>query len=77
MSFEFNIIQDIYELVYLTQLKKDYYKRINDVKSCERSSAITTSKIETKATISKTINIITISTSINEKAEQTFIETTI
>jgi hypothetical protein len=75
MSSEFNIIQDIYELARLAQLKEDHYKRIDDVKSRKRSNAVTTAKIETRATISKTINIITTSTSINEKTEQTFIET--
>jgi hypothetical protein len=79
MSFKFNIIDDIYELARLTQLKEDHYKRINDVKSRKRSSAITTAEIEieTRTTTSKTISIITISSSINEKAEQTSTRTTI
>jgi hypothetical protein len=77
MSFEFNIIQDIYELVRLTQLKKNHYKRIDDVKSRRRSNAIVTIEIETKAAINRTVNIITISISINEKVEQIFAETTI
>jgi vacuolar-type H+-ATPase catalytic subunit A/Vma1 len=74
MSFKFNIIQDIYELIRLTQLKENHYKRIDDVKSRRRSNAIITAKIEieTKTTISKIVNIITISTSINEKVEQIF-----
>ncbi len=77
MSFEFNIIQNIYEIARLAQLKKDHYKRIDDVKSRKRSSAVAIVEIETKATISKIISITTISTSINEKTEQTFFETTI
>ncbi len=77
MLFEFNIIQDIYELARLTQMKENHYKRIDDVKSHRRSSAVITAKIETKTIISKTISIITISTSINEKVEQIFAETTI
>jgi hypothetical protein len=77
MSSEFNIIQDIYELARLTQLKKDHYKRIDDVKSRRRSNAVTTAEIETKATINKTISITTITTSINEKIEQISTETTI
>jgi hypothetical protein len=77
MSSEFNIIQDIYELVRLTQLKENHYKRIDDVKSRRRSSAVATIEIETKAAIIRTVNIITISISINEKVEQIFTETTI
>jgi hypothetical protein len=79
MSFEFNIIQSIYELARLTQLKEDHYKRIDDAKFRRRSSAITTAEIEieTKAAISRTINITTISISINEKIEQISAETTI
>jgi hypothetical protein len=48
MSFEFNIIQNIYELARLAQLKKDHYKRIDDVKFRRRSSAVTTAETETK-----------------------------
>jgi hypothetical protein len=79
MSSKFNIVQNIYELARLTQLKKNHYKRIDDVKSRKRSNAVITAEIEieTKATISRTVSITTISTSINEKAEQTFIETTV
>ncbi len=77
MSFDFNIIQDIYELARLIQLKENHYKRIDDVKSCRRSSAVVTIEIETKATISRTVNITTISISINEKVEQISAETTI
>jgi hypothetical protein len=79
MSSEFNIIQNIYEFARLAQLKKDYYKRINDVKSRRRSNAVITAeiKIETKATISKIVYIITISTSINEKAKHISAKTTI
>ncbi len=33
MFSEFNIVQDIYELTRLTQLKENHYKRIDDVKS--------------------------------------------
>ncbi len=77
MSFEFNIIQNIYELARLTQLKEDHYKRIDDVKSRRRSNAITTAEIEieTKTAISRTVSIITIS--INEKTEQISARTTI
>jgi hypothetical protein len=77
MSFKFNIIDDIYELARQTQLKENHYKRIDDVKSRRRFDAVITAEIETKATISKTINIFTISISINEKAEQTSAERTI
>jgi hypothetical protein len=79
MSSEFNIIQNIYELARLAQLKEDHYKRIDDVKSRKRSAAITTAEIEieTKAAVSRTVSITTISISINEKIEQTSAETTI
>ncbi len=79
MSFEFNIIQSIYELARLAQLKEDYYKRIDDVKSRKRSAAIITAEIEieTKAAINRTMSITTISISINEKIEQISAETTI
>ncbi len=39
--------------------------------------AVATIEIETKVAISRTVSIITISISINEKVEQTFAETTI
>jgi hypothetical protein len=77
MSSEFNIIQDIYELARLTQLKENHYKRIDDAKSRRRSTAAATIEIGTKAAISRTVNITTISISINEKAEQTSTKTTI
>jgi hypothetical protein len=77
MSFEFNIIQDIYELARLAQLKENHYKRIDDVKFRRRSNAVAMIEIETKTTINRTMNIITISISINEKVEQIFVETTI
>jgi hypothetical protein len=79
MFSEFNTIQDIYELARLIQLKDNHYKRIDDVKSRRRSSAvvIVAIEIETKTAISRTMNIITISISINEKVEQIFAETTI
>jgi hypothetical protein len=48
MSFEFNIIQNIYELTRLAQLKEDHYKRIDDVKSRKRSETNTTANITTK-----------------------------
>jgi hypothetical protein len=67
MFSEFNIVQDIYELVCLTQLKENHYKRIDDVKSRRRLSAVATIEIETKAAISRTMSITTISISINEK----------
>jgi hypothetical protein len=77
MSSEFNIVQDIYELARLIQLKENHYKRIDDVKFRRRSNAVAAIEIETKAAISRTVNITTISISINEKAEQTSVETTI
>jgi hypothetical protein len=77
MSIEFNIIDDIYEFARQTQLKENHYKRIDDAKSRRRSSAIVTIEIETKAAISRTISITTISISINEKIEQIFARTTI
>ncbi len=77
MSSEFNIIDDIYELIRQTQLKENHYKRIDDVKSRRRFDAVITAKIEMKATISKSMSIITISISINEKAVQTSAKTTI
>jgi hypothetical protein len=54
MFSKFNIVQDIYELARLTQLKENHYKRIDDVKSRRRSSAVVTVEIETKAAISRT-----------------------
>ncbi len=79
MSSEFNTIQNIYELARLAQLKEDHYKRIDDAKFRRRSSAVTTAGvgIGTKAAISRTVSIITISISINEKIEQISVETTI
>jgi hypothetical protein len=77
MSFEFNIIDDIYELTRQTQLKENHYKRIDDAKSRRRSNAIATIEIEMKAAANRTVNIITISISINEKSESTFVESTI
>ncbi len=77
MSFEFNIIDDIYELIRQAQLKEDHYKRIDDVKSRKRLDAVIIAEIETKTTIRKTMNNITISISIHEKAEQIFAKTTI
>jgi hypothetical protein len=71
MSSKFNIVQNIYELTRLTQLKENHYKRIDDAKSRKRSNAIITAEIEieTKKAISRTINITTISISINEKTK--------
>jgi hypothetical protein len=77
MFIEFNIIDDIYELTRQTQLKENHYKRIDDVKSRRRSSAVATIEIETKAAISRTMNIITISISINEKIESIFVDSTV
>jgi hypothetical protein len=77
MFIEFNIIDDVYELTRQTQLKENHYKRIDDVKSRRRSNAVVTIEIETKIVISRTVNIITISTLINEKIAQIFAETTI
>jgi vacuolar-type H+-ATPase catalytic subunit A/Vma1 len=77
MFIEFNIVNDIYELIKQTQLKENHYKRIDDVKSRKQSNAVISAEIEieTKA-ISRTINIITTSISINEKAETIFVEKT-
>jgi hypothetical protein len=58
-------------------LKENHYKRIDDVKSRRRSNAVVTIEIETKAAISRTINIITISISIDEKIESIFVNSTI
>ncbi len=79
MFSKFNIIQDIYKLARLTQLKENHYKRIDDVKSRKRSNAIVivAVEIETKATINRTISIITISISINEKIGSIFVESTV
>ncbi len=77
MSFKFNIIQNIYELVHLAQLKENHYKRIDDVKFRRRLNAVVTIEIEIKTSIFRTMNIITISISINEKVERIFFETTI
>ncbi len=70
MSFEFNIIDDIYELTRQTQLKENYYKRIDNAKSRRRPNAAVTAETETRAAISRTVSITTIS--INEKVEQIF-----
>ncbi len=75
MFIEFNIIDDIYELARQTQLKENHYKRIDDAKSRRRSSAAATAG--TRAAISRTVSITTISISINEKIEQISAETTI
>jgi hypothetical protein len=77
MFIEFNIIDDIYELSRQAQLKENHYKRNDDAKLRRRSNAVATIEIETKTTISRTVSITTTSISINEKAEQTFIETTV
>ncbi len=77
MSFEFNIIDDIYELTRQTQLKENHYKRIDDAKSRRRFNAAATIEIETRIAINRTVSIITISISINEKIEQISAETTI
>jgi N-acetylglucosamine kinase-like BadF-type ATPase len=76
---EFNIVQDIYELVRFIQLKENHYKRIDDVTSRKRSNAIATVavEIETKAMSNCTINITTISISINEKTESILAESTV
>jgi hypothetical protein len=77
MSFEFNIIDDIYELARQAQLKENHYKRIDDVKSRKQFDAVATSEIETKVAINSTVSIITISISINTKAESIFAESTV
>jgi hypothetical protein len=73
MSSEFNIIQNIYELARLIQLKEDHYKRIDDVKSRKQSETDITAKIETKSVVIKMMNTTTISTSINEKTSRLII----
>ncbi len=70
MSFKFNVVQNIYKLVRLIQFKQNHYKHINDVKSCKRSNAEIIAKIEIKTIVIKTMNIITTSTSINEKTSK-------
>ncbi len=77
MFSEFNIVQDIYELFRLIQLKENHYKRIDDVKSRKRSNAIATTEIETKSAIIRLMSITTISIAINEKVEQISTKTTI
>ncbi len=76
MSSEFNIIDDIYELIRQAQLKENHYKRIDDVKFRKQFDAIVTIEIETKFAINRTVSIITILISINEKADSTFAEWT-
>jgi hypothetical protein len=56
MFSEFNIVQDIYELARLIQLKENYYKRIDDVKSRKRSNAVVAIEIETKIAINRIVN---------------------
>jgi hypothetical protein len=77
MFSEFKIVQDIYELTRLIQLKENHYKRIDDVKFRKRSNAVVTIEIETKFAIIRSMSIITISISINEKVEQISTRTTI
>jgi hypothetical protein len=77
MFIEFNIIDNIYELTRQAQLKEDHYKRIDDVKFRRRPNAVATAEIGTRAAISRTVSITTISTSINEKVEHISAETTI
>jgi hypothetical protein len=77
MSSEFNIIDDIYKLTRQTQLKENHYKRIDDAKFRRRSNAVVTIEIETKTAINRSVSITTISISINEKVEQSSVETTI
>jgi hypothetical protein len=77
MFTKFNIIDDIYKLIRQTQLKENHYKRIDDVKSRRRSSAVATIEIDTRVAISRTMSIITISISINEKIESIFAESTV
>jgi hypothetical protein len=77
MSSEFNIIDDIYELTRQTQLKENHYKRIDDAKFRRRSNAVVTIEIETKIAANRTISIITISISINEKSESIFVDSTV
>jgi hypothetical protein len=79
MFSKFNIVQNIYEFVRLIQLKENHYKRIDDVKSRKQSNAIAivAVEIETKATINRTISIIRISISTNEKVESIFVKSTV
>ncbi len=75
MSFEFNTIKNIYELIRLIQLKENHYKRNDDVKTRRRFDAIIdkiiTVKTRTKAIIIKTIFNIIIN-SISEKSQISF-----
>ncbi len=77
MSSKFNIVQNIYELIKLTQLKENHYKRIDDAKSRRRFNVAITIEIETKAAINCTMSITTISISLNEKVEQISVKTII
>ncbi len=70
MSFEFNIIQNIYKLARLIQLKKNHYKRIDDVRFRKRSNANIIAEIEMRTIIIKTMNIITTSISFNKKTSR-------
>ncbi len=73
MSFEFNIVKNIYELTRLTQLKENHYKRIDDVKTRRRFDAVIDEVIiaeaRTRAIIIKFISSTT-TTSINDKSFQ-------
>jgi hypothetical protein len=78
MFSEFNIVQDIYELARLIQLKENHYKSIDDVKFRKRSSSrYCRCRDRDEAAISRTMSITMISISINDKVEQIFVETTI
>jgi hypothetical protein len=77
MFIEFNIIDDIYKLARQTQLKENHYKRIDDAKFRRRFDAVATIEIETKVAINRTMSIITISISINEKSESTLVDSTV
>jgi hypothetical protein len=72
-----SIIYILDKLTRQTQLKENHYKRIDDAKFRRRSNAAVTIEIETKTAINRTMNITTISISINEKIEQISAETTI
>jgi hypothetical protein len=75
MLFNFNIVQNIYELTCFVELRKNHYRRINDVKSRRRLNATHYDKLDSKTTTFRTINMTTIWISINDKiSNQSFLE---
>ncbi len=73
ISFEFNTIKNIYELTQLIQLKKNHYKRINNVKTRKRLNAIVDEFIITRTkTIIIKIDFNTTTILINENFHISF-----